>query len=441
MKNHLLRLIAVSVVCVCFLPAQPPDDTQLKQVTIVGRHGIRTPILPNSILNAFSALPFPTFPPSPGSSPLGIAVLTPTGAADETLLGGYFRLWLTNEGLLTGNDSADANFVYLRANGTPLIVDTAKAFAAGMLPAANVNVNSNATDPLFNPVGAGVALLDYRTAVAAVNGRLGGNPQTGSSAYAPELALTRSVLLNYPVSQTPSPVAPGGTLDVTLIPITIAAGNTSLPVTIGGLTDVVEAIDPFLMEYTDGLPAAEVGWGQLDAGSISQINRLYDLLLDLEFRTPYLDGVQSSNLASHVVRTMVQVATGNATPGALATPNTKVVILVASNTNITGLAGLFHLDWLLPSYEPDVAALGGALLFELRQSQSSGEYIVRASYVSQTMDQLRNQTPLTMNAAPASAPVFIPGCSIDNPTFDCPLGTLVRIAGHVIDPHSADLVN
>jgi 4-phytase/acid phosphatase len=138
---------------------------------------------------------------------------------------------------------------------------------------------------------------------------------------------------------------------------------------------------------------------------------------------------------------MVQAATGNAMKGALGNPATKAIVLTGSNTNITGLAGLFHLDWLLPGYEADVCGPGGALVFELRQSQSTGEYIVRASYVSQTLDQLRNQTALTLAAPPPSAPVFIPGCSVDNANFDCPLGTFVTIANHVIDPQSADLVN
>lgn len=80
-------------------------------------------------------------------------------------------------------------------------------------------------------------------------------------------------------------------------------------------------------------------------------------------------------------------------------------------------------------------------MFQLRQSQSTGEYLVRASYVGQTLDQLRSQTPLTLDAPPAIAPVFIPGCSIGNTTFDCPLGRFVEIADQLIDPYSADLVN
>jgi 4-phytase/acid phosphatase len=264
-------LSAVGLILALALPAglavaqpgsQPVDDTQLKQVIIFGRHGVRTPVLPNASLNVFSAVPFPDFAVS------GLAVLTPNGGKNETLLGGYFRLRLTQEGLLTGKDPADAAFVYLRANGTPLILGTAQAFAAGMLPAASININSYtapANDPLFNPLNAGVATLDYRQAVAAVNGRLGDNPLSLAFAYAPELALARSLLFNYPVSQTPVPATPAGKIDATAIPVSVAAGTPALPVDLGGLTAVSYAIDPFVMEYADGLPDSQVGWGQLTA--------------------------------------------------------------------------------------------------------------------------------------------------------------------------------
>lgn len=441
MKTQFFLLLALPLSCVSFLTAQTVDDTVLKQVILFGRHGVRTPVLQNQMLDGFSSQLYPAF------AVPGVAVLTPNGGTNETNLGAYFRLWLIEEELLTTDDSTNAGFVYFRANGTPLIVDTAKAFWTGMLPAAgppNIYVVPQGSDPLFASVAAGVALLDYPTAVAAVNGRLGGNAQALASAYAPELALTRSVLFEYPEGQTPVPATPSGKFDVTDFtetPIVVTAGNSATPINLGGLNNVVYASDPFVMEYADGMPMAQVGWGELTAGAISQNFRLYDVALDLEFRTPYLARVQSSNVASHIVRSLVQAATGNPTAGALATPTTKVIALIASNTNITGLAGLFHLDWLLPGYQPDVCAPSGVLMFELRQSQSTGEYLVRTSYVAQTMDQLRNQTPLTLAAPPESAPVFIPGCSLSNATFDCPLGKFVGIANQVIDPHAADLVN
>jgi len=413
------------------------DDTKLKQVIIFARHAVRSPVLPNSTLDAFSAQPFPLFSSS-------LSNITTNGTQNETILGGYYRLWLTQQGLLTGNDPADAAFVYARANNLPLIMDTAQAFWTGLLPGASVNVNSypaQQNDPLFVPINAGVARLDMRMAVASVMGRLGGDPQSLASAFAPELALTRAILFDYPVGQTPPPATPDGKLDVTALPIAVTPGTDAQPVNLGGLATVIGAIDPFVMEYADGLPPAEVGWGHLTAADISQNTRLYNLVLDLEYRTPYLARVQSSNTASHIVRSLVQAATGNTMTGALANPSTKVIVLTAANTNITGLAGLFHLDWSLPGYPPDTCSPGGALVFELRQSQSTGEYIVRTSYITQSMDQLRNRTPLTITAPPAIAPLFVPGCSRGNATFDCPLEDFVGVARHAIDPLSADLTN
>lgn len=290
-------------------------------------------------------------------------------------------------------------------------------------------------------MGAGVAQLNSQLAIASVTGRLGGNPQSLASAYAPEFALTRSVLLGYPASETPPPMAPANVTDVTdftAAPIAVTAGTLGAPISLGGLSTLGVAIDPFLMEYADGLPA---GWGQLTEDGVGQTLRIYNLILDLEFRTPYLARVQSSNLASHIVRSMVQSATGNAMTGTLGTPSTKIVALIASDINVCGLAGLFHIDWLLPGYQPDFCGPGGAMVLQLRQSQSTGEYIVLASYIAQTLDQLRSQTPLTLAAPPASAPLFIPGCSAGNATFDCPLGKFVGVANQLIDPHSADLVN
>jgi 4-phytase/acid phosphatase len=444
MKMRIFQFVALALVGGASVAAQTVDDTQLKFVILFGRHGVRTPNSPNTVLNNFAVQPypvFPDFPVNPADNPP--SVLTASGARNETLLGGYFRLWLTQQGLLTGNDAADAANVYFHADAAPLIIGTAQAFAAGLLPAAKVTVNSvpQPPDPLFDPVDAGVALLDEPTAVDAVNGRLGGNPQSLSSAYSAELALIRSVLFNYPAGQTPPPPAPADKMDVTSVPITVAAGNSQLPVNLGGLTTLALAIDPFVMEYADGLPASEVAWGQLTASQISQAFRVYDRLLDLEFRTPYMATVQTSNLASHIVRSLVQAATGNAMTGTLASPSAKVISLTASNFNISGLASLLHLDWLLPGYQANVAAPGGVLMFQLRQSQSTGEYVVRVAYVSQTMDQLRNLTALSLAAPPPSAPVAIPGCTTGDVNLDCPLARFVRIANEVIDSHSADPVN
>ncbi len=271
MKLRCLQLLPLTLLCVPFLAAQPVDDTQLKQVIVFGRHSVRAPVAPDTYLKNFSVRQFPCFGVAAG-------ILTPNGEKLETILGGYYRSWLTTEGLLTGDDTADANFVFFHANAIQRTVDTAQHFWKGFLPAAPVNVQfltpSTASDPLFDPVGAGVALLDSQMAIASVTGRLGGDPRWIASAYAPEFALTRSVLLGYPASQIPPPPTPANVTDVTDFtanPITVTAGTDGQPVDLGALTTVGNAIDPFVMEYADGLQA---GWGQLTLGGVGQISRI-----------------------------------------------------------------------------------------------------------------------------------------------------------------------
>jgi 4-phytase/acid phosphatase len=272
------------------------------------------------MLDQFSMQAFPEFSVPPG-------YLTANGTSVETILGGYYRAWLTDEGLLTGNDAADAT------------------------------------------------------------------------------------------------------------------GLPRLPVDLGGLPMLESTTSSFFLEYAEGMPLSDVAWGRLTADQIGQLTRITLLLLDLEFRTPYVARVESSNLASHVARSLLQASTGDALAGSVGTPQTKVMVLIASDVNIAGLAGLLHLDWMLPGYQQDFCTLGGALVFELRQSLSTGEYVVRASYVGQSLDQLRNRTALTLSAPPSIAPVFIPGCSTPNARFDCPLSEFVKVADAAIDPKSVDLTH
>lgn len=71
-----------------WLSAQPAGDTKLKQVIIFGRHSVRSPVMPKRVLDTLSARPFPVLGVAPG-------LLTESGAALQTILGRYYRRWLT----------------------------------------------------------------------------------------------------------------------------------------------------------------------------------------------------------------------------------------------------------------------------------------------------------------------------------------------------------
>jgi 4-phytase/acid phosphatase len=165
------------------------------------------------------------------------------------------------------------------------------------------------------------------------------------------------------------------------------------------------------MQYTDGFPTNEVAWGRLTLDTLSQQTRLVTLQFNICMRQPYLARVQSSSAASHILRSMLQVTGGMPLDGALGTPQSQVLVIVSSDGFVAGLAGLLDMHWLLPGYQPDFCAPGGALVFELRQVTTTGEYLVRVFYTAQTFDQLRNLTPLTLEEPPATMQLLVPGGS------------------------------
>ena len=149
-------------------------------------------------------------------------------------------------------------------------------------------------------------------------------------------------------------------------------------------------------------------------------------------RLPYVNQVQSSNAASHVLRSMSQAISGSHLPGAFGNGKSRVLVIISSDYYVAGLAGLLRLHWTLPGYQPDFCAPGGALVFELRQSNKSKEYLVRVFYTAQTFDQLRNLTPLTLEEPPATMQLTIPGGSNSATDLDVKFATFKKLLSEAI---------
>jgi 4-phytase/acid phosphatase len=188
------------------------------------------------------------------------------------------------------------------------------------------------------------------------------------------------------------------------------------------------------MEYANGFPLADVGWGQLSLDTLSQTTRIITLTLNVELRTPYLAQVQSSNAAAHILRSMKQAVLGEAIPGAFGDPASRVIVVISSDAYMTGLAGLLGLHWQLPGYQPDFCTPGGALVFELRQSRRTGEHLVRVFYTAQSFDQLRNLTPLTVLSPPETAQLVIPGGSKPGASLDVKFEIFQQLMRNAIGP-------
>ena len=425
----LCLLLALAIPVLAQTIKDVDDGTTLKQIIIFGRHSIRSSTIAPSTLAQFSANPYPPFVGVP------VGYLTPRGRDAAHLLGSYFHDYLLHEGLLTGSASTDLSRSYFRANSIQRSFVTAAKFGEGLIPGGTIPVHSYriadpntgtpaVPDPVFDPILTDVVTVDPDRAEAEVQGIFGSGAAL-TSAYSGELSLIRSVL------------SPPGPVDPTTQQFTLAAYRpivaTGGSINAGGLNSMNQATDPFVMQYADGFPIEDMAWGRLSADTLSQQTRLAVLQINIEMRSPYINQVQSSNSASHVLRSMNQTISGIPLPGAFGDGKSRVVVIVSSDYLVAGLAGLLGLHWALPGYQPDFCAPGGALVFELRQSTKSKEYLVRAFYTAQTFDQLRNLTPLTLDSPPATMQLTIPGGGNSAADLDVKWATFKKLLSKAID--------
>jgi 4-phytase/acid phosphatase len=420
MNSILRRLLHMRLVCAAALliaaagstgaqtaeTAAAPASAELRYVVIVSRHGVRSPTGKPDRMNMYSAQPWPQWDVAPG-------YLTEHGARLMTLFGTYDRAVLAQEGLLAAEGCADAGRVSIYADSDQRTRETATALAAGMLPTCRADVHAlpeGTPDPLFHPLEAGVGDLDKQLALAAVSGRIGGNPAGLTEALRPQLEAMEDVLLGCPLG---TPCAPSGsTPPASLfdIPASIAPGKTDHLVDLRSpLGPAATMAEDFLLEYTNGLDKAQVGWGRVDEKTLRELLQIHTTEGDVMERTPLIARIQASGLLSHIVRSMQQSVEGKPIAGALGKPDDRLLLLVGHDTNLASISGALGSSWLIDGRRDDTPP-GGALVFELWKSRSTGEYFVRTFYTAQTLDQMRDATPLSLAVPPERVPVFVPGC-------------------------------
>ncbi len=380
------------------------SESQLKFVVIVSRHGVRSPTGKLDQLNLYSRQPWPVWKVAPGQ-------LTEHGAQLMTLFGAYDRALLASQGLLAPSGCADAAHIRIVADSDQRTRESGKAMAAGLAPGCNLEVSAlpeGNIDPLFHSLEAGVGAPDKLLATAAVSGRIGGDPKGLSDAYHSQLELLEGVLQACNSGAECKKTVPPLLFD---IPSSLAPGKTDHLVDLRSPLSLASAISENLMlEYTEGMDAANVGWGQVDSHKLRDLLQLHTASGDIGQRTGYIARVESSNLLSHILRSMEQSAAGHSVAGALSRPDDRLLILVGHDTNIVTISGALGLSWLIDGRRDDTPP-GGALVFELWKERKMGVYAVRVYYTAQSLDQMRNATPLSLENPPERVAVFVPGCS------------------------------
>ena len=371
----------------------------LDRAVVLMRHGVRVPLDGEVPADTKSAAPWPRWP-------LPESQVTPHGAQAMTLLGQFDRRRWAQAGLLPATGCPRGDMVRIHSNTAIRTIQSGEAFAAGLAPGCPITVDHRAedqVDPLFEPLRARATAFDARAAVAAIDRYTGGMTALADR-YRPEIRLLDRVLDCGDPHGCTGGGAPG------LRPSADGHGiDLSGPIrSTSGIAQVL------LLQYAEGMPASQVGWGRADAATIARLGRLHAALFDVFTRSPYMAAHQASALGDHMLAALTRQ------------DGPALDLLVGHDTNVTALGAALGVDLAAPGYAVNDVAPGGAILLERYRDPRSGARYVRAYYQAQPLDALRTLSPEV-----SVTPLTVKGCA----TL-CPLPTFERL----LRTHLAPLV-
>lgn len=194
--------------------------------------------------------------------------------------------------------------------------------------------------------------------------------------------------------------------------------------------------EDLLLEYVDGLPPEEVGWGRAASPErLRQVLPLHALYANLMRHTDELASPGGTPLAQLMLLLLEEQAVARALPGPQVPTSARLIVLAGHDTNLSNVGSILGLDWALPG-EPDSTAPDTTLALELWRDEQGHKY-VRTLVFYQTLSELRAEAMGAKAGAdgpPARAyPLIFPGCT----RSQCPLGIVRARIESRIDPDCA----
>jgi 4-phytase/acid phosphatase len=402
MKRSFCALQLASSACLLWFSATARAQPYLKidRVVMLMRHGIRPPTDAQPIPVKYSRMAWPAWSVAPG-------LLTPHGAKGIALLAAADRSYFIDARLLPAAGCPAPGQITVRASKVPRAVETAEAWSRNLLPGCNVTVqrpSPGAPDLLFHILDSDPPWFDGRR---AYQDALAQPPSGGLAAQAKVLARQmRRMATVLGCSQPRCDLQTGVS--------TLVEQPHDRPKFKGPLDAASTASETFLLEYLDGKPMAEVGWGQVSRRKIEQLLIFNVTKFRYVDRPSYIAKAAAGPLARTILQQLQSASAA------------RITLLAGHDTNIADLGGLLGLHWGVPTYLPDDVPPGSALGFELL-SDSKGHQFVRAFFRSQTMDQLRNlEAPSSANQ-PYRQYLRIRGCDNGKSAVTCALPAFTRL--------------
>ena len=108
-----------------------------------------------------------------------------------------------------------------------------------------------------------------------------------------------------------------------------------------------------LLEYAEGMDAANVGWGRVDLAKLRELLQLHKASEEIERRTSYMPASNLPICSLIFLSRCSRQSEAKPVAGALTKPGDRLLILVGHDTNLANIAGALGLDWLVDGRRND----------------------------------------------------------------------------------------
>ena len=287
-------------------------DLKLERMVMLMRHSVRPPTKSPATPEGTTAQPWSTW-----TTPFG--ELTPHGAEGARLMGVYNRTFLGARGLIPRSGCAPKGEIVVWASGKSRAIKTAESFVEGLQPGCGIVVDHPETednDPVFHPAEG----IDGAIALKAAERQ---KPGVAAEArvHAEDFKILQRVL--------GCDAATKAGCDVAKRPSELKANKDDSPDLEGALSIASTGGQTVLLEYVEGKPMDQVGWGRASKADIQAVLRFHPVKFTYEIGAPYI----AERYAAPIAKRVLSALNGEADTG-------RLTLLVGHDTNIAALRAL-----------------------------------------------------------------------------------------------------
>lgn len=222
--------------------------------------------------------------------------LTQHGYRLMEIFGAYDRALLSHQGLLHAAGCEDTAR-YRPRRFRPAHVRRAAHWLRGMFPGCKLTVQAQASsdDALFHSLAAGLGKADQELAVAAIKGRIGGQPENLTAVYRSQIAALDRILAECGTATADAAPSARRTSLFDVLRARLAPGRGDHAAELKGPLNTASTLaENLLLEYTEGMENGKVGWGCVDAENLRTLLDLHTDATDFTQRTEPVARMQAS---------------------------------------------------------------------------------------------------------------------------------------------------